>query len=50
LLEPRDAPLEPVHRNRVRRIHKNALFMHGLIGDLLDVVRLEAGRMRLSRT
>jgi signal transduction histidine kinase len=47
LLESEEETLTTRQSDAIRRIHKNGLFMHELIGDLLDLVRFEAGRMTL---
>ncbi|MBI4864472.1 MAG: response regulator, partial [Candidatus Riflebacteria bacterium] len=49
LMDQQDGLRLEAQLNCVRRVYRNALFMHELINDLLDVVRLEAGRMRLYR-
>jgi len=47
LLDSAAESLTVRQQDSISRIHKNAHFMHELIGDLLDLVRFEAGRMKL---
>lgn len=47
LLEGRAGEMPPPQRDSVARIYKNANFMRELIGDLLDLLKIEAGRMSL---
>jgi signal transduction histidine kinase len=47
LLEGRAGDLLEPHRDSVMRIYKNATFMRELIADLLDLLKIEAGRMTL---
>ena len=47
LLEGRAGDLSATHRDSVVRIFKNATFMKELIGDLLDLLKIEAGRMTI---
>jgi signal transduction histidine kinase len=47
LLEGRAGNLEGTTRDSIVRIFKNATFMKELIGDLLDLLKIEAGRMTI---
>lgn len=47
LLEGRAGPIEGTSRDSIVRIYKNATFMKELIGDLLDLLKIEAGRMTI---
>src|SRR5690606_26055292 len=47
LLEDRAGEMPKVQRDPVMRIYKNATFMRELLNDLLDLLKIEAGRMTL---
>ena len=47
LLEARAGELPKGQKDPVQRIYKNAQFMRELLGDLLDLLKIEAGRMTL---
>jgi signal transduction histidine kinase len=47
LLDHSFGPLEPAQRDILHRITKNASNLSHLINDLLDLSRIEAGRMRI---
>ena len=44
-----DPDLVPDHRNLITVIDKHSVHMHGLVDDLLDLARLDAGQMRIDR-
>ena len=44
-----DPGLDPDHRNLITVIDKHSAHMHGLVDDLLDLARLDAGKMRIDR-
>jgi len=43
----KDEQMQAPHRNSVEVIHRSGEHMHGLIDGLLDLARIEAGRLRL---
>ncbi len=47
LLDHSFGPLEPAQRDILHRITKNASNLSHLINDLIDLSRIEAGRMRV---
>lgn len=46
----RDTPLSPVQRDHVAMIHTSGLALEKLIGDILDLSKIEAGKVEIEHT
>ncbi len=49
MIDEMDGPITPMQREDLRTIHQNGRYLLSMIDDLLDLARIEAGRLDLER-